>query len=562
MIQKFQYLISEVSTLHLNTLFILALVLFGGTLGGRLFQKLRIPQVVGYILIGVFLGQTGLKIIDLNMIETLQPFNQFALGLIGFMIGGELKKSILKKYGRQFFTILLFEGLMAFIGVTVVIGVIGSLLLQDTTLGWSVALMLGAIASATAPAATTDVLWEYKARGPLTTTIFGIVALDDALAIILFAIASNLATHILGMAHQSVLWAIFHPMYEIGGAIVIGGLSGLILVGILKHYDQKDKVLVFLIGMVLFVLGLSITLNVSMLLAAMILGAVVVNGIPHTSRRIFELTEDFAPPIFILFFVLIGAKLNVQSLNRLLLILIFLYVTGRTFGKMVGAYLGARLSSSHPSVRRYLPLCLFSQAGVAVGLSMVAAHIFPENLGNIIVAVVVASTFVVQLIGPPCVKLAIEKSGEIGRNVSEEDLIRKVQVDELMDTNYPVIQDSTPLKDILHIFSESPYTQYPVVDREGKLSGVINISSIKNSIMLEDSGSFLLGVDIKENFEHQIQDKVSLYEAKGYMDRYFLGFIPVVDSQSVIRGCFDRRMYKKFVSTRLLELSRDGDDSE
>jgi len=506
------------------------------------------------------LGQSGLGIIDLEMIKSLQPFNYFALGLIGFLIGGELKKNVFKKYGKQFITILLFEGLFSFFLVTILVGVVGSFLLKDPALAWALAVMLGAISSATAPAATTDVLWEYKAKGPLTTTVFGIVALDDALAITLFAIASNLATHILGIAHKSVLWALFHPMYEIGGAILVGGMSGIVLIAILKHYDQKERVLVFLIGMVLFVLGLSIAIKVSMILSAMVLGAVVVNGVPHMSRKVFDLVEDFAPPIFILFFVLIGAKVNLQSLNTLFILLICLYLFGRTAGKMLGSYFGASLSKAHHSVRKYLPLCLFSQAGVAVGLSIIASDIFPENFGNMIVTVIITSTFVVQLIGPLCVKFAITQSGEIGKNITEEDLLKETKVDELMDVKYPLIKDSTPLKKILYIFSESPYTQYPVVNNDGKLSGVVNIDSIKNSLLLGDSGNLLLGVDIKEPFDHTINSFSTLFEAKAYMDKFHLGFIPVIDKKDVIQGCFDRRMYRKFISTKLLQLQHEENE--
>ena len=289
----------------------------------------------------------------------------------------------------------------------------------------------------------------------------------------------------------------------------------------------------------------------------MVLGAVVANGVPHMSRKVFDLVDDFAPPIFVLFFVLIGAKVNLQALNTLFILLICLYLFGRTAGKMLGSYLGASLSGAHISVRRFLPFCLFSQAGIAVGLSMVASHIFPENLGDLIVVVIIASTFVVQLIGPSCVKFAITQAQEIGKNITEEDLLKEIKVDELMDVSYPLIHDNTPLKTILHIFSESPYTQYPVVDNAGKLSGVINIDSIKNSLLLGDSGDLLLGVDIKEPFDRAIRSCSTLFEAKAYMDKFHLGFIPVIDEGDVIQGCFDRRMYQNFVSTKFLQLHHD-----
>lgn len=548
------FITTNISYFHLNTLFVLGLALFGGTIGGRLFQKIRFPQVVGYIMIGLAIGRSGLGIIDAKMLQSFEPFNYFALGLIGFMIGGELHKDALARYGRQFTAILLFEGLISFLLVTVLFGTVGSFLTGNPSASWALGLLLGAIASATAPAATTDVLWEYKAKGPLTSTVFGIVALDDVLAIALFAVASSLATHILGIVHDNVFLSFLRPVYEIGGAVLIGGASGWALVRVIHHYQQKERVLVFMLGMILFVLGLSVALHTSMLLAAMVLGAVVVNGAPTMSKQVFGLAKDFTPPIFVLFFVFIGAKLELQLISPVLVLLVFLYLAGRTIGKMSGAWLGAELSGAPAPVKKYLPFCLFSQAGVAVGLSLVAAHFFSEGLGNAIITIITISTFVVQLIGPPCVKYAVIRAGEDGKNITEEDILRATSVSELMDRDYPVLREDTPAKTVLDIFSSSPYTQYPVTNGEGELSGVVNINGIKDSMSFERTDRLLLCNDIKEEFRHSVAAKTSLYEAKNYMDNSYLGFLPVTDEKGRVIGGFDRRMYKKFISAKLLEL--------
>ncbi len=223
MLNQLTNTVTKISSVHLNALFLLGLILFAGTMGARVFQKLRIPQVVGYIIAGILLGQSGLNIISKDIIETLVPFNYFALGLIGFMIGGELKSEVFRRYGKQFLAILLAEGLAAFFVVFILVGLLGSLIFGNSIYYWALGLLLGAIASATVPAATTDVLWEYKTRGPLTTTVLGIVALDDGLALILFALASSIAPVILG-AHPSIFLAITRPIYEIGMGIFIGFL--------------------------------------------------------------------------------------------------------------------------------------------------------------------------------------------------------------------------------------------------------------------------------------------------------------------------------------------------
>ncbi|MBZ0165645.1 MAG: cation:proton antiporter, partial [Candidatus Omnitrophica bacterium] len=169
--------------LHVNTLLLLGLALLAGTVGGKLFQRIKIPQVVAYIIIGIIIGQSGFNIINHDMVLALQPLNSLALGTIGFMIGGEIKRSVLMKYGRKFLIILLYEGLSAFLLVFLAIGILGSLIFGRPEVIWPLALLLGAIASATAPAATTDVLWELRSRGPLTAIILGIVAMDDALSL-------------------------------------------------------------------------------------------------------------------------------------------------------------------------------------------------------------------------------------------------------------------------------------------------------------------------------------------------------------------------------------------
>jgi len=548
-----QSIISKISFFHLNMLFILGLAIFGGTLGGRLFQKMRIPQVVGYIVIGIALGKTGLNVISYQMVETFQPFNYFALGLIGFMIGGELKKTVLTRYGKQFFKILFLEGLLAFFLVTLFIGIAGTFLLKNASLAWALGLILGAIASASAPAATTDVLWEYRTKGPLTTTVLGIIALDDALGLFLFAIAASIATRIIGTSHENILLAILHPLYEIGGAVLVGGASGLVLIKLLQKYGQKERMLTLFIGMVLFVLGLAQAMNISILLAAMVLGAVIVNGAPHLSRGIFQLAEGFTPPIYVLFFVFVGAKLNFSHLTPLILILILLYLIGRTSGKMLGSFLGAYLARAPKTVQKYIPFCLFSQAGVAIGLSIVASHLFPEEMGNLIIVIITSSTFVVQLVGPPCVKYAIMKSGEDGLNITEEDLIQKTKLTDLIDEKFPLIPENTTLGRILEIFGNNPYFYYPVVNDEKKLQGIVSIDTIRQAFMFTDVSSFLLAVDIMEPSQKKVLLSTKAEEVKQFFDLYHLDFVPVVDKNDKVIGCIEARMFYQFISKKMLE---------
>lgn len=546
---------SRISISHLNILFLLGLALFSGTAGGRFFQKLKIPQVVGYIIIGILIGQPGLNIIDKDMIKTLQPLSYFALGLIGFMIGGELKGEVFRKYGRQFIVILLCEGIITFLTVFALVGLLGSFFLGGGVYYWALGLLLGAIASATAPAATTDVLWEYKTRGPLTTTVLGIVALDDALALFLFAIAASISGRLLGSPLTGgFVESILHPLYELAAAIAIGALLAIVLAELIKRYNDKGKLLAFSVGAVLLTLGLSLALNVSMLLAVMVLGALTVNLQPRISKDVFKLVSSFAGPIYVLFFVIVGAKLNPHNITLTILLLSSVYLMARTIGKMSGVWIGARISKTTQKVRRYLPLCLFSQAGVAIGLSIIAYNIFPGETGNSIVVIIITSTFVVQVIGPSFVKYAVTKAGEAGLDITEEDLISKTKVEQIMDNNPPLIPENTPLAGILDIFSNSSYLCYPVINKNNKVSGVITIEGIRQTFTQTDLGNFILACDIMEPLTIRIDPRATLLEAKELIDKYNINSLPVIDAKGQVKGLIERRMLTRYISMRLMEL--------
>ncbi|MBN2482782.1 MAG: cation:proton antiporter [Candidatus Omnitrophica bacterium] len=556
MFEQVSPLFTRISFFDLNILLLLGLALFGGTIGGRVFQKLKIPQVVGYIIIGIVVGQTGFNIIDKEIIETMQPFNYFALGLIGFAIGGELKREVFKRYGKQFAIILLSEGLIAFIVVFLLVGFLGTLFFGQGTYYWALGLLLGAISSATAPAATTDVLWEYKTRGPLTTMVLGIVAMDDGLALMLFAIASSIAAKLLGQSTEGFIPALVHPLYEIGGAIVVGTLAGLSLSKMIRKYTERERVLAFSLGAVLFVLGFSLAIKVDMLLAAMALGTVVVNCVPRMSKEVFKLVSSFASPLYVLFFVLIGAKLNMHNMTLPVIAIASIYLIGRTIGKMVGAMLGGRFSGAPSTVQKYLPFCLFSQAGVAIGLSIVAYHAFPGDIGLSIVIIITASTFVVQLLGPTSVKYAVEKAQEVGLNITEEDILRKARVEDVMDKNYPLMYKNIPLTDILDIFSQHECLYYPVVETGERLAGVITVESIRRSFQYHDLGHIFVAHDIMDPPPPDIPSHIPISEAREMMDKCNLDYLPVVTEEKRVVGVLERGMVNRYVSTKMIELEQ------
>ncbi len=553
MLEQINNIFIEISDTHLSILLLLGLALFGGTVGGRIFKRLKIPQVVGHIFIGVMLGSTGLNVINLDTVVIMQPFNLFALGLIGFMIGSELKKETLLRFGKQFIYILIFEGVTAFLVVATLVTIAGSFYLPTFNQALALGLLLGAIASATAPAATTDVLWEYKTRGPLTTMILGIVALDDGLALMLFAIASSVAGSLLGSGNgdSSVF---FTPIYEIGGSFIVGTLSAFILKIIIERCEEEDNILALSVGTILLVLGLAVALKIDTLLTAMVLGMLISNTVPQKSKEIFRLVGKFTPPIYVLFFVLFGAKLNISNTTPFIAFIAAIYILGRTAGKMFGANLGARLSKAPKTVQKYLPACLFSQAGVAIGLSIVAGYRFHDLIGNSIVIIITTTTFVVQIIGPVCVKWAVTQAGEVGLNITEEDLVRSSTAKDIVSSKTPKILESMPLPKIISTFSESDSFYFPVVNKENKLRGIITVENIKNTLLLPELSLLLVAHDIMDPAAVVTHPDASVQEVQDMLKEYDVDHLPVIASDDTVLGLISSRDIKRLIAKKVLEL--------
>lgn len=403
----------------MNIILLLGLILIAAIGIGRFGDRFGIPQVVGYVLVGLLIGDSGLNILSATLVDAFSPVIGIVLALIGFMVGGELKFEIFRRYGRQFFVILFCEGILTMVVVT---GLVWWL-----TGNPAVAILLGALASATAPAATVDVLWQYKSRGPVTTTILAIVALDDGLALILYSFAFAIAQSLFTGASITVSKMVLGPFIEIMGSLILGCGTGFLLDRLLLFIKKGDDRLVVILGCVSMGAGLAELLNLSLIMVAMAIGCWLANAPNHRNEKSFERVKNFTPPIYILFFVLVGARLKISLIPQLGGIGL-VYVLGRTAGKWSGAYLGARLSGAAETVRKYLGMALLSQAGVAIGLALHAYHHFSRlgaagrDLGGVVINVIAATTLIVQIIGPVAVKFAISRAGEIPKARYTSDL--------------------------------------------------------------------------------------------------------------------------------------------
>ena len=547
-----------------NLVLLIGIAIFGGTIGGRIIQKLHIPQIIGFITIGVILGpllkQVSQFYISQQTIQTLEPFNILALGVIGFMIGGELKRDIFVKFGRQVTAILLFEGLIAFL----LVGTLSFLIMccfYDWQTALAVGAVFGAICAATDPASTVNVLWEYKTRGPLTTMLTAVVALDDALALVLYITSVSLAGFLTGQREAGFLAMMFHSFYEVIGSLGLGLAAGLLLRWIIKRIDEDEKILVSTIGIIVLTIGLATRIELDVILSSMACGATLINVAPRRSLKSFDIVRKFSPPIYVLFFVVIGARFNV-SMTGPIWLLAGAYVIGSIVGKTTGSYWGATYSKAVPTVRKYLGFCLYPQGTIAIALLIMASHRFEGQLRDMMLSVIILGVFVLQLVGPLFTKIGVRKAGEVGLNVTEEDLIRTHSVADVMDAEAPVISAGMSLSEVIKVVSNTSNFYYSVVDKDNKLIGGITLDGIRNTFATLELNDWLVALDIAEPIIAKVTPDMALSEAFEKTKRLDVAHLPVVDptDDEKFVGVLNCRAVHRSLSAEVLARQQKADN--
>lgn len=385
----------------LNTLTDLAIMIFAGMFCGRMAKHIRLPNVTGYLVAGLLIGPSVFGVLSADFLDTISIISTVALGFIAFSIGNEFKITYFKRVGVAPIVIACMESLFA------VVFVVLGLIISGQNVSFS--LVLGAIAAATAPAATIMVIKQYRAKGPVTETLLSVVAIDDATALILFSLAVAVA-QALSNGAASLGASLLSPLKEIGGALVVGAALGFVFLLPLRFFKKAGNRLSLIAAFIFLGLGISEWLGLSDLLLCMAMGAVVANFSADVDS-IMDLCDGVTPPIFMLFFVASGADLQLSVLPTVGLIGV-VYIVLRVVGKYFGAAIGAAMCKCEGAVRKYLGPCLLPQAGVAIGLSLAAGQVVPEHAPQIR-AVILCGTLIYELIGPAVTKLSLKKAGEI-----------------------------------------------------------------------------------------------------------------------------------------------------
>ncbi len=397
--------------MELSALLYTGIIIATGLLFGKFAKYLKLPNVTGYLLGGVIIGPSILNIVKSDAIPGLELVSVVALGFIAFTIGNELKFDYFKKVGTKPVVIAIFE---ASFGVLFVFGALIGLFaitghLTNENLRFS--LILASIAAATAPASTLMVIRQYKAKGKLTETLISVVAIDDSVAVILFGICIAIANALTPGVHDTVIMQVLHPIIEIVTSIAVGGITGIILVLATKWFTGRGNRISLVVMSVFITIFVADKLGGSYILGSMTLGMIFTNYSEH-DEKVNGLIYFFTPPIYIMFFVLSGIELQLSVLTTVGLFGV-IYMVFRFLGKYIGASTGAAITKMESNVRKYLGYSLIPQAGVAIGLSLVATHMLPEVLGSQVKAIVLASSVIYGLIGPVITKFTLIKAGEI-----------------------------------------------------------------------------------------------------------------------------------------------------
>ena len=541
-----------ISTLYLGALLILCLMM------GRFVSHFRVPKVTGYLLAGILLSPSAINIfsnvlsqrIDGSICE-LRFLCDLALGLIAFSIGGEFQNERFKKMGKKIITISLCETFATFFLVFC------SLFFFTTNL--PVAICLGILSIATAPAATLLVLREYDSEGVVTNSLLILTGLNNFICLTLFTIcfpAVIALSH--GESSTTFILTIFSSLGSMLVSLAAGFILGFLLSVFEKRITKANELIVLTVGTIILGIGLAQMLNVSPLLVNLVMGATVIN-IAKKGKMLFEELKRIDLPIYAAFFALSGASLHWDLLSVVGGVGV-LYVAGRVVGKVLGVFYGAVQARASQSLKRYGGCGLLAQAGVALGLALLIED-RDQKLGEVVSTTIFSTVIVFEILGPLAVRWSIVKSGEVKviklihrdegtpfRDTFREIILRlrhslgipvwkskqftgEVLVEHVMRTHVEVIHEETHLDQILKVIEHSRYNLFPVVNEIGEFTGMISFQDIRDVLYDGIMKDLVIAKDVANPAGPFIHSKATINEALDLFELEKTDLLPVIDDR-------------------------------
>ncbi len=542
----------------------LAVILVAALIGGRFASFCRIPRVTGYLLAGLLVGPSfaGLfnlpQLISLPALEELRLISDIALALILMNIGGQLRTENLRRWKQRIAIFSLTEVILTAALVGITISIANQFIVQQTVTGLSLThtsllfgLFTGTISIATAPAATLMVVREYEAEGPVTRLVLTLVSLNNLFSVFAFSIAAQLFISS-GGGLVSIIYQLFLPL-------LLGGVFGFIMSLWAQRIELPSEHKILLLGGVTAVAVISRSLGLEPLLSCLALGMILADSSPRWDRLVKALNEvDY--PLYVVFFVLAGANLHIETLAHIGLLGIT-YVLARTCGKLVGASLGARLGKFGQREQSWVGMTLLAQAGMAIGLAATLSKQWPEG-GKLVETIILGSVVVFELFGPLAVRCGLVRAGE----VPLLSLLRKrapqsgmeglhsianhfrnnlglpaghklenpgdILVRHIMRLNVETIHHGAAFQELLNIIAHSRYDRFPVVDDEQNFVGIINYTEIRNLLFEPSLSNLLVARDLTSSAHQSIAPDTPLREAlKTLKKKRNISYFPVIDPE-------------------------------
>lgn len=542
----------------------LAVILFTALIGGRLAAVCRIPRVTGYLLAGLLVGPSGARLLGIHpllgeeQIAGLRPVTELALSLILLNIGAQFRAENLRRWKGRILRFSLAETGLTFVTVFLVTTAVNQFFLQQALSGWGVlhtsvamGLMLGAIATTTAPAATLMVIREYEAEGPVTATLMTLIGLNGLIATVLFTLLAQLLFHAKGLSTVLV---------QVSAPLAIGGIIGLLVSAWSQQLEMASEHKLVLVAGALATATASRVLELNTLLACFAFGTVLANSSPRWHKLYASLREiDY--PIYVAFFVIAGARLHLETLAHIGPLGV-VYVLARGYGKWQGARLGARWGAFGERERSCIPYTLFAQGAVAIGLAGALGGIWPDG-AQAMESVVLGAVLICELVGPLAVRFGLVRSGEVplltilAKRTPEnalEGLHSVVQhfrhslglpaghqlrdpgdilVRHVMRRNVETVSAGLRYNDLLQFIAHSRYDRFPVVDDRENFLGMIDYTEIRNLLFEPDLAPLVVAGDLVTSAGHYLYQDQSLRNALETVHQHRnVSYFPVVDKEN------------------------------
>ncbi len=540
----------------------LAIILLAALIGGRFASLCRIPRVTGYLLAGLLIGPSFAHLFHLPQLVSraalneLRLFSDIALALILMNIGAQLRTENLRRWKQRIIIFSLTEAILTGVLVGAAIYLVNQFVVLQTISGYNLqkssllfAIFTGTISIATAPAATLMVVREYEAEGPITKLVLTLVSMNNLISVFAFSIAAQLLVSPSG--------GIGSILYQLCVPLLLGSFFGVIMSLWPQRMELPSEHKILLLGGVTAVAVISRVLGLEPLLSCLALGMILADSSPRWTRMVKALSEiDY--PLYVIFFVLAGANLHIDTLAHIGLLGVA-YVVARTSGKIVGAYLGARWGTFGQREQRWVGMTLLAQAGMAIGLAATLAQNWPEG-GKLIETIILGSVVIFELIGPLAVRCGLVKAGE----VPILSLLRKrapqsgmegfhsvanhfrsniglpaghklddpgdILVRHIMRLNVETIHHGAPFQELLNVIAHSRYDRFPVVDDEQNFVGIINYTEIRNLLFDPSLSDLLVARDLVSSAHHSIPPDTPLREAlKTLQKKRNISYFPVID---------------------------------